>query len=282
MLNNSKSCSFHIILSFFLIILSIILQQIGLSAATVVLKSGIDVKGKLIDRSDEEITIQDPVTKQMRIIKTVFIRDLILEPDDQKIKEKEKKGKDIKLRGNDIDEPGLLSVLQPTLGLLPGIAYPFGKLGNNLALGYGADLFCDVGIPMKPEIFKVRPGLSVGFIYHKTKSSDYAPSLLILPITAYMKFQFITNVGVRPFIKIGGGITSVLSSGGKSSDLTVTAAVGLSYINSKIPYLEFFLETGMMMAFEKVRGDFFTASVGVAYRFGAPATVSSVNTNIKK
>jgi hypothetical protein len=265
--------------------LAIFLYTIQADAATLVLRSGVTVKGKLIDRTEEEITIQDPDTRQMRAIKTVFIKDLVLEPDEQKLAEKlekKKKGKDIKLRGADAVED-LLPVIQPTIGLMPGIAYPFGKVGKNLGLGYGAYLFCDVGIPMKTEIFKIRPGLSVGFLYHQTKSSDYAPTLMMLPITAYMKFQFITKVGVRPYIKIGGGITPVLSSGGNSFDPTMTAAVGLGYINDRIPFMEFFFEAGMMMAFEKVRGDFITANIGVAYRFGAPpATVATVKTDAKK
>jgi hypothetical protein len=259
------------------------ISQINLEAATIILRSGLTVKGKLIDRSEEEISIQDPDSRQIRIIKTVFIRDLVLEPEEQKVKEKKKTGRDIKLLGTESEEAGILSIIQPTIGLMPGVAYPFGKLGKNLTLGYGANLFCDVGIPMKPEVFKVRPGLSVGFLYHQTKSSDYASSLMMLPITVYMKFQFITPVGVRPYIKIGGGITPVTSSGGNSFDPTVTAAVGLGYINDRIPFMEFFFEAGMMMAFEKQRGDFITANIGVAYRFGSPpATAATLKTDVKK
>ncbi len=267
------------------LLLAISLYTIQTEAATIVLRSGVTVKGKLIDRTDDEVTIQDPDTKQMRIIKTIFVRDLVLERDEQKLVdklEKKKKGKDLKLRGTDESED-ILSVIQPTIGLMPGIAYPFGKVGKNLNLGFGGQLFFDVGIPMKTEIFKIRMGLSIGFLYHQTKSSEYAPSLMMLPMTAYMKFQFISRVGVRPYIKIGGGITPVLSSGGNSFDPTATAAFGLGYVNDRIPFMEFFLEAGMMMAFEKIRGDFITANIGVAYRFGAPpATVTTVKTDAKK
>ena len=267
-------------LSFFLIAIIYCMQA---DAATIVLRSGVTVKGKLVDRTDEEITIQDPDTKQMRVIKSVFVRDLVLEADEQKLVEKlekKKKGKDLKLRGGD-DNVDLLKVLQPTIGIMPGIALPVGKLASKVQLGYGALLFCDTGIPMNTDIFKVRFGLSVGFLYHQTKSTKASSSIMMLPVVAYTKLQFITPVGVRPYIKLGGGITPVMG-GGTSIDPTAVAAFGLGYINNKIPYMEFFFEAGFMMAFEKVRGDFVTVNLGVAYRFGAPPASPTIKVEEKK
>ena len=252
-------------------------------AATIVLRSGVTVKGKLIDRTDDEITIQDPDTRQMRVIKSIFVRDLVLERDEQKLVEKlekKKKGKDLKLRGGD-DAGDLLKTLQPSIGIMPGIALPVGKLASKVQLGYGALLFADTGIPMKTEIFKVRFGLSVGFLYHPTKSTKASSSIMMIPVVAYTKLQFITPVGVRPYIKLGGGITPVMG-GGTSIDPTAAAAFGLGYINNKIPYMEFFFEAGFMMAFEKVRGDFVTVNLGVAYRFGAPPATMAIKVEEKK
>ena len=45
--------------------------------------------------NDESISIQDSATKQLRNIKTVYIRDIVLDPVEKKIEEKQKKGKDI-------------------------------------------------------------------------------------------------------------------------------------------------------------------------------------------
>ncbi len=266
---------------FCLTILGILFLSAYSYAATIVLRSGATVKGKLIDRTDEEITIQDPDTRQMRVIKAIFIRDLVLEPDEQKLvdklEKKKKKGKDLKLRGGD-EEENLLSQIQPTIGLMPGIALPVGKIASKVQLGYGAFLFTDVGIPMKPEIFKVRFGLSVGFLYNPTKST----SLMMIPVIAYTKLQFITAVGVRPYLKIGGGITPVMG-GGSSMDPTLAVGVGLGYVHKTIPFMEFFLEAGMMMAFEQVRGDFMTVNLGFAYRFGAPpAAVKTEPAPVKK
>ena len=269
--------TFSLLLSSFFIIIN------HIDAATIVLRSGVTVKGKLIDRTDDEITIQDPDTKQMRVIKTIFVRDLVLEKDEQKLVdklEKKKKGKDLKLRGTDEGED-LVKVIQPTIGLMPGIALPVGKLASKVQLGYGALLFTDVGIPMKPEIFKVRFGLSVGFLYHQTKSAKSSSSIMMLPVVAYTKLQFITAVGVRPYIKIGGGITPVMG-GGTSIDPTFNAAFGIGYVNSKIPFMEFFFEAGMLMAFEKVRGDFITVNLGFAYRFGAPPAARIIKVEEKK
>ena len=92
----------------------------------------------------------------------------------------------------------------------------------------------------------------------------------MLPVIAYAKFLYNFGTGLRPYIKVGGGITPVMG-GGTDIDPTVAVSLGLGYINPKIPYLEFFIEAGTMMVFESLRGDFITAKIGVAYRFGAPA-----------
>jgi hypothetical protein len=338
-------------LNFLLIaVLLLFCYQIGLHAATITLKSGVVINGPLIDMTDDSVTIKDPTSNQPRNIKTVYIRDIILDPSEKKIGEKQKqkekekeaiekaakekeakdkaakdkaakdkeakdkeakdkeakdkaakeekeakekaakekaareekeakekaakeekevKGKDIKLRGTDTSN--LLYQLDPELGLLPGIAYPFGKLGKAVKIGFGANLFSDVRVPIPQDVkgFQIRLGLSVGFLYHTTTRSDVSSTLMMLPITAYGKFLYNFDLGLRPYLKVGGGITPVMA-GTTDMDPTVAFALGLGYINNKIPYLEFFVEAGMMMVFESVRGDFITAHVGVAYRFGAP------------
>jgi hypothetical protein len=256
-----------------IILLVLFCYQIDLKASVITLKSGVIITGKMIDMNDESITIQDSSTKQLRSIKSVFIRDIILDPIEKKIEVKEKKGKDIKLRGERVDT--LLYELQPELGILPGIAYPFGKLGNALKIGYGAYIFSDVRVPMKQENFQIRLGLSVGFLYHGTNRPDVSSNVMMLPIIAYGKFLYNFGTGLRPYIKVGGGITPVMA-GATDMDPTVAVSIGLGYINNKLPYLEFFIEAGMMMVFESVRGDFITANIGVTYRFGAPtAEISS-------
>lgn len=224
-------------------------------AATIVLKNGATVKGKLIHRTDAELTLEDQVTKQLRLIKSDQVRTINLDPGEEKA-------------GLSADASVILVNIRPAIGLLPGIAYPFGKVGKNLALGYGAMLYSDVQLPMKTQIFKIRLGLGVGFFYHPTMSTDYSPHLMIIPVVAHAKFQFITSVGLRPYIKVGGGITPVMATSDTSIDPTFTGGIGLGYVNEKIPYLEFFIEAGAMMLFEKQRGDFITANLGVAYVFG--------------
>jgi hypothetical protein len=250
------------------VIIAVMAMQIGVYAATIVLKTGLTITGKLIDRNDEEITIQDPGTNQLRVIKAVFIRDLVLTPDEQKIVEKKKQ------KQGAISGENLLITLQPTVGLMPGIAYPIGKLASKINLGYGFYAFTDVVMPNMPTIFKLRLGLSVGFLYHTTKTTDYSPTIMHVPFNAYAKFQFITDVGVRPYIKLGGGFTPVMS--GSATDMApgFIAGVGLGYAPAKIPFMEFFIEAGFMMVFESLRGDYLTANIGVAYRFGAASVVS--------
>lgn len=251
------------------LILSILIlsTSINLSAATIILKNGATVKGVLIDKTDDRITIQDQYTKQLRSINSDAILSLTLEAGEQKIVDSKKK-KIIFTGGN------LLNTLQPTVGLMPGIAYPVGKMGSRISLGYGFNAFADVAIPVKPDLMAIRFGLAVGFLYHGTKGTDYASSLMHIPVNAYAKLQFLTSIGLRPYIKAGGGITPVLSGGATDIAPSVVVGAGLGYSPNKIPFMEFFIEAGYMMVFESIRGDFITANIGVAYRFGAPSQIT--------
>lgn len=252
----------------FLITFIIMLTHLDLSAATIVLKNGATVKGALIDKTDEKITIQDQWTRQLRAINNDAILSLTLEAGEQKMLDEKK----IK---NPFAGKKLLESLQPTVGLMPGIAYPLGKMGTRINIGFGFHAFADVAIPVKPDLMAIRFGLSVGFLYHGVTGAEYASTLMHLPVNAYMKLQFLTQVGVRPYIKIGGGIVPVLSGGALDVPPGVIAAVGLGYAPNKIPFMEFFIEAGYMMVFESIRGDFVTANIGVAYRFGAPPATAA-------
>ena len=251
---------------FLLISICILLSSLELSAATIILKNGATVKGALIDKTDSTVTIQDQWTKQLRSINADAILSLTLEANEQKIVDAKKK----KIFVGD----NLLPSLEPTVGIMPGIAYPVGKIGSRIGIGFGFNAFADVAIPVKPDLMAIRFGLSVGYLYHGTSNTDFSSSIMHIPVNAYAKLQFLTSVGVRPYIKVGGGITPVVS--GPATDIAPSLVVGagLGYSHAKIPYLEFFLEAGYMMVFESVRGDFVTANIGVAYRFGAPLPVS--------
>ncbi|MBN2160454.1 MAG: hypothetical protein JW807_13755 [Spirochaetes bacterium] len=250
-------------------ILIVLLLQFCAFAAQIVLKSGVTINGKLLGRTNEEITIYDPQTNQVRVIKSVFIRDIVLTADEQKITEKKA------AKPGAITTPdNLIYILQPAVGLMPGIMLPVGKMADRINLGGGFFVFSDVGIPKMPDIFKLRLGLSFGFFYHTTKSTDYASSIMHLPLDAYAKFQFIAPYGLKPYIKLGGGITPVLAGGSSDMAPGFIGAVGLGYTHDKIPYMEFFFEAGFRMVFESIRGDYIAINVGAAYRFGAASVVS--------
>ncbi|MBN2160461.1 MAG: hypothetical protein JW807_13790 [Spirochaetes bacterium] len=260
-----------LICALFMIVAVAVLHS-SLYAATIVLKSGVTVTGKLLNRNDEEITIQDQQTGQVRVIKAVFIRDLVLSADEQRVKEKKK----INIKIGQASSADLLYALQPAIGGGFSIAYPFGYIGKYVQLGYGGHVFTDLLIPLDLKIFQIRPGLSVGFKYHSV-NSDVTSTLFFIPIIGYFKFQFITPVGVRPYIKAGGGLT-IVSGGGMDFDPTFSGGIGLGYVNEKLPYLEFFFEAGMMMVFESKRGDLITGALGVSYRFGSPTVVGVKDT----
>lgn len=254
--------------------LIVTMYSIGATAATIVLKSGATLKGRLIERTDEQITIQDPATKQMRVIKSIFILNITLDLDEQKMDQKKQK----QIKQAATESKDTMGTIQPEVGLMPGVLLPVGKIGGKVNVGGGFTLFSDVGLPGMPDIFKLRLGLSLGFYYHTTKSTDYASSIMHLPINAYAKFQFIAPYGLRPYLKLGGGITPVMAGGTADMSPAFIAGAGLGYTHEKLPYLEFFFEAGFMMVFESIRGDHVTMNIGAAYRFGAPAP----QTDIKK
>lgn len=245
----------------------ILLSTLKLSAATIILKNGATVKGALIDKTDDKVTIQDQWTRQLRSINSDAILSLTLEAGEQKIVDAKKKK--IMFVGDN-----LLTSLQPTIGIMPGIAYPVGKMGSRIGIGFGFNAFADVAIPVVPDLMAIRFGLSVGYLYHGTSNTEYSSSIMHIPVNAYVKLQFLTSIGLRPYIKAGGGITPVISGSATDIAPSVVAAAGLGYSHAKIPYMEFFIEAGYTMVFESIRGDFVTAHIGVAYRFGAPTPVT--------
>jgi hypothetical protein len=253
---------------FFTIIIIILFSCLDLSAATVILKSGATIKGTLMDKTDEKIVLQETYTKEVRVIRSDLILSITLEPGEQKIVDQKKSGK-IFIKGN------ILEQIEPTLGLMPGIAYPIGKMGSRIQIGYGGNLFFDLAIPVVPGTFALRFGLTAGALYHGTSKTSASSSVLHFPVNAYAKFQFLTASGVRPYIKIGGGTVPVLIGGKVDIPPSAIAAFGLGYSPNKIPFMEFFIEAGYMMVFEKIRGDFVTGNIGVAYRFGAPAAAGT-------
>lgn len=263
---NRVNHRFSPLLKYCITALIIVFYCMSSHAATVVLKSGATIKGKLIDRNDEQITLQDADTKQMRVIKSIFILNITLDLDEQKIDQKKQK----QAQQAAVERKDILSVIQPEIGLLPGIALPVGRIADRIKIGGGFNVFSDVGMPGMPDIFKLRLGLSLGFYYHTTSGTDYASAIMHLPLNAYAKFQFIAPYGLKPYLKLGGGITPVMS--GSATDVApgFIAAVGLGYTHDKLPYLEFFFEAGFMMVFESIRGDYLTINLGAAYRFGVP------------
>ena len=259
---------------FIAILLIIAIYAAQADAATIVLRSGVTVKGKLIDRTDDEITIQDPDTKQMRIIKTIFVRDLVLEPDEQKLAEKlekkKKKGKDLKLRGTDEGED-LLKVIQPTIGLMPGIAYPLGKVASKIRLGYGAHPVHRRGHPH--EAGDLQGPLRT--FRRLSLSPDQVSQIVIEHHDAPHNRLYETSIHLR---RRGAALHQDRRRHHPGHEQRrqlhsirpLPPHLDWDMLTDKIPFMEFFLEAGMMMAFEKVRGDFITVNMGFAYRFGAP------------
>ncbi len=263
----------EILFAIFIVVFFFLTFSSTATAATLILNTGAALKGKILEEKDDSVVFQNAENRQVLKIRLENIREVMLDPDEKKIADKSKK---LKLLSE--PETDIITNIQPTLGLMPGIAYPFGNIGKAVKFGYGAHLFTDFRIPMKFQNFQIRLGLAAGFIFHGTTRSDISANLMMFPITIYGKFMYAFDMGLRLYLKLGGGITPMMAKSMIDMDPTAAFGIGLGYVPPRAPFIEIFFEAGMMMLFEQVRGDFINANVGVAFRFGAPKVESKVET----
>lgn len=175
------------------------------------------------------------------------------------------------------DKIPLSTMLQPKLGLYPGMVLPIGDLGQSLGIGFGATVFGDIRIPLNvPAWMALRGGLLIGFSFMGTKDSESDASIMMLPIIVFGKIIFPLDFGLRPYLSLGGGISMVILKGdpsnedlpdASSADGTLDIRFGAGYVHRSLPDIEFILDIGYMMAFETVTGNFLSVSLGVSYRF---------------
>ncbi len=170
-------------------------------------------------------------------------------------KDKDKKSADAKT--------SQIAELQPAIGIQPAFTLAIGDLGPKAGIGFGAFLYAELRMPIKPMVFNLNLGFTGGFIYHG--------KFMMAPVMLYAKPMLQFNPGavfLRPYLKLGGGISPVFGSAGSSFDPTFSGGLGLGIVPAKAPSIEITIEANYLMLFETLRGDFINVNIGVAYRFG--------------
>jgi hypothetical protein len=191
------------IITFFLTAAVILLMTASSSAATLVLKSGAVVKGKLVNTTDAAITIQDPSTRQIRSIKKVFIREIVLDPDE---KEMAAKAGGTGLKG--VSRSSAETIRHYTFALGAGGCKIIDGPGPGLNVGFGG------GFIFQYNYLISGLGLDLHASYFYNPDKEYAASnVTILPVVISPQFRFHTRF-IDIDLRAGAGISSTMSKSG--------------------------------------------------------------------
>ena len=161
------------------------------------------------------------------------------------------------------------------IGAKGSFIVPFGDPAPFLGYGYGASLYFDLA-PYEYQVFSLRLGLSSEFMYFKHDTSSTSATLMVFPEYAHLKFAVQFPFGLLLYPKLGCGVSvallkkkeyKIISVNKTSIDLTAVGGLGIGYNPPQVKNLVVFVEADYKMLFESVRGQFLSASLGIAYRF---------------
>lgn len=250
---------------FLTIILYIIIFEINLPASIIFLKDGKKIEGDIVFEDDEKITLQEYDTNRTFILQKVEI---------EKIKY-EKKAK-----------PKMIAVTEttgyktkPILSLAPVFSIPLGSNSSILGSGYGADITLSFYIPssfLEDKNFYLRACISSGLLFYTSKDPDATASVYLIPAVFYAEVSYTFENALRPYFRLGPGITYSSLTGESektgavqtsSLDTTLAAHLGVAYTYKNTPKVEFYIDSGFLMLFEKINGSFVNVSVGASYKF---------------
>jgi hypothetical protein len=137
------------------------------------------------------------------------------------------------------------------------------------------------------QAFQSRLGLNLGFVSFPSKISgpDFTATTTHMPIILFYEptreFSLSPAFAVRPFARIGGGMTRVTASttrldpatgenvslSASSMDGTMLLALGSGFNFTKLPFMEFSLQASYYKVFESLSANFLYYSLGVHYKF---------------
>ncbi len=215
----------------------------------------------------EENLLDEETLKNYKSINWMFF-------DYQKIGEKRK---ELELQKK-IESESFTTIFSPRIGIFGGISAATSDVGTALDIGFFGMLFNDYKIPFKsfPELTELRAGMIAGYFTYSTKSSDFPANLTLIPVVPYGEISYHTEIGISPYLRIGAGLcnTSLADKSDNIEKQNVSSidgillfGTGISYINGKLPFMEFFINLNYMMVTETMTGNFINASLGTAYHF---------------
>jgi hypothetical protein len=267
-----------------MMMLSILLFTItAATAATIGLKSGTSVKGKLISRTEDEVTIQDVQTRQLRSIKSVFIRDIVLDPGEEQPEKTVKVGRDIKLRGGSTEKAGdgkrhfMFALGGAGCKIIdgPGTSLNFGGGGtfifqyNYLYMGLGVDLhaayYYNPDKKYTKDFINILPVIVSPMYKFNTKYID-------IDLRAGIGFSWSRAKSAQRFQPFPTGdpgqpLAGFVTEGINDStvDLAVGAGVGISHVFNMGVVLGF--EVNYYYIFQTLSANTIAASIYMGYMF---------------
>lgn len=171
-------------------------------------------------------------------------------------------------------EPSFFEVWEFEMGFHFNPILPTGDLAKFLDMGYGGSFFATIDLPW---INNSRFGVSAGFGTMKSSVSYFNATVTMMPVMAFYEFNYIFRNNLRPYIRIGGGLTfasfqgkslaDTESSSVSSFDPTLDFGVGLGYRIRRLPGLELVLYLNYFTAFENNAGNFIMISFGTNFIF---------------
>lgn len=243
------------------------LSEITLFSASIVLKNHKTIEGLIIEEGKTTITVKEFITNKQYTIKRSDIEEI-------KYDEKELMKKKEQLKKEEPDWVQFTERYKLRAGILPAFIIPTGDVGGALGMGFGMQIFSDILLLEKET--SLRAGASLGYASFPVTATGKTGTLTLLPVLAYANAAYPLPSGLRPYGKIGFGLTMASLSGEyedgesintSSNDLTLAVSVGTGYTHTSLPRLEFLIDISYMIVFEEVSGNFACLSLGIAYRF---------------
>lgn len=151
---------------------------------------------------------------------------------------------------------------------------PMGGLADFLGVGMGGSMFASLDFPW---LKNSRMGFSAGFGTLQSTVPYFSATVTLIPMMLYYETYYIFSSDIRPYIRIGGGLTLAQYQGKSladtgttsilSADVTLDFGFGIGYRPTFLPRVEFLLYVNYFTAFEQAAGSFVMVSLGTNILF---------------
>ncbi|MFC1668824.1 hypothetical protein ACFL20_00405 [Spirochaetota bacterium] len=219
------------------------------------------------------VLIEKETRKNMTIRRYKIKKIITLEKD--KLDELRRKNLEERMRIE--NEGSFVGKFKPMAGLLGSTGIAVGDIGEVIVPGGGVKIYGDMLFLKFGGNFELRSGLLFGFSYNDAKSDNYTTNLMFIPFWVYADLAYPLNFGLRPYFRLGMGITAVMLKGDPGSaedlpetsgvDFTIPITIGAGYTFKALPMIEWVFDFTTIIQMETVSGYFISISLGAAYKF---------------